>query len=164
MGGIQYWFSCVTNNRLMTLEKNRCFIIQIDTKLNAANKYEPDLSAQQMYTAVKWHMSPLSNFPNPCSLLLSSLGPGSNADIFTGGGLEHCSCSGLVSDWWLHLALSCSEITYLCFGAKVSSSRPPVTSQAICVVLVFLWKANLFLPFFFSFLKWRLFGDCGVEY
>lgn len=53
MGGIQYWFSCVTNNRLMTLEKNRCFIIQIDTKLNAANKYEPDLSAQQMYTAVK---------------------------------------------------------------------------------------------------------------
>lgn len=117
-----------------------------------------------METAVKWHTSPLSNFPNACSLLLSSLDTGSSAGIFPGEGLGHCSCNVLVSDLWLGLVLKCSGITYLHFGAKIMFRSHLIFllhPNLISVVLLFLWKANLFLPFFFSFLKWGLFGDCG---
>lgn len=45
MGGIQYWFSWVMILKKIVVLLFRCSKL---SKLNAANKYEPDLSAQQM--------------------------------------------------------------------------------------------------------------------
>lgn len=107
---------------------------------------------------VKWHTSPLSDFPNPWSLLLSSLGTASSADIFLGGGLGHCSCNVLVSDWWLCLALKCSDITYLGFRAKISSCLSPILSscciQSLSLLCCFFF-GKLTYFFLFSFPSWN---------